>query len=208
MRRIGLTGGIGSGKSTVAGCLARLGCHVIDADAVSHQLTSAGGAAMAAIVDACGADAATPDGALNRQAMREWIAQDSAVRRRLEQILHPLIAKAMRERMHALSQIPAPALVVDIPLLAEAGPRWRSTLDEVWVVDCSPETQIARVRARSGWPLEQIHAVMAAQAGRSQRLQCADLVIFNDGLSLAELQTRVEQALCAQALPIKAASAG
>jgi dephospho-CoA kinase len=208
MLRIGLTGGIGSGKSTVAGFLAGMGCHVIDADALSHQLTAAGGAAMPAIVAAFGPEAAASDGALNRPVMRQWIAHDGAVRRRLEQILHPLIAAAMHSRMRELAQVPAPALVVDIPLLAEAGPKWRSTLDAVWVVDCSSATQVARVQARSGWPIEQIQAVMAAQATRLERLRCADVVIVNDAIDLQQLQALVQQALSALSLRPKGALGG
>jgi dephospho-CoA kinase len=194
MMRIGLTGGIGSGKSTVAQILAQQGCVLIDADAVSHALTASGGGAMPSIAQVFGAKAVMPDGALNRSAMREMILQDSAVRSQLERILHPLIGKVISDRMSEASASNSRAVVVDIPLLVEAGTRWRSRLDAVWVVDCSEATQIARVQARNGWPLPQIEAVMSAQAGRAERLRCADVVIFNEEVTLSELANCVSEA--------------
>jgi dephospho-CoA kinase len=191
MRKIGLTGGIGSGKSTVAKVLAGLGVCVIDADAISKALTQPGGAALPSISQAFGAGMLAVDGGLNRDAMRQQILKDSAAKGVLESIIHPLIGAEINLQLrHALEQGAASA-VLDIPLLAEAGSRWRSQLDGVWVVDCLPATQKERVQSRSGWPMQQIEAVMAAQASRAQRLAVADVVIFNEGIRLAQLQEHV-----------------
>lgn len=187
MLRIGLTGGIGSGKSTVAGLLASHGAQIIDTDAIARRLTLPGGAAITPIRSAFGDDAIDATGALDRQRMRTLAFGDPQARRRLEQILHPLIG-AQTEQEAAAS--PAPVKVFDVPLLVESG-RWRGIVDRVLVVDCTEATQVARVVQRSGWPEDTVRAVMAQQATRAARLACADAVIHNDGLSLERLADEV-----------------
>lgn len=188
MRKIGLTGGIGSGKSTVANILVAAGVSLVDADALSRVVTQTGGAALPAIRSAFGDNAIAPDGSLNRDVMRQIILSDSGAKAQLEGILHPLIGWQIDEQLKLTERSGQQIAVIDIPLLVEGGLRWRGRLDAVWVVDCWPQTQVSRVQARSGWPLAQIEAVMAAQASRAQRLAAADAVIYNDGLTLAELE--------------------
>lgn len=177
---LGLTGGIGSGKSTVAGLLAaQHRATVIDADAISRQTTSAGGSALPAIAAAFGSELIGADGALDRAAMRELVYQDADARHQLEAIIHPLVAQETdRQAQQALAS-GAPLLVFDVPLLVEAGARWRARVDQVMVVDCDAQTQLARVMQRNGLPREQVEAIIAAQASRGQRLSCADTVVFN-----------------------------
>ena len=188
--RIGLTGGIGSGKSTVAGLLAKLGAAVIDTDAIARSLTLPGGAAVDAIRSTCGADFIDATGALDRTRMRNLVFSDPSAKRRLEAILHPLIGIETETRAQAAQTANAPVLVFDVPLLAESA-HWRTKVDQVLVVDCREQTQIDRVIARSGWALGAAQAVIAQQATRALRRACADAVIFNDGLSLDELSQRV-----------------
>jgi len=190
--RIGLTGGIGSGKSTVAGLLREAGAAVIDTDAISRQLTLAGGAAMPAIAEAFGPRALTAEGALDRAYMRELAFADSGARRRLEAILHPLIGSETEAQAAAAT---SELLVFDVPLLVESG-RWRARVDRVLVVDCEEQTQIARVMQRSGWSRTAVEAVLQQQASRSRRRGAADAVIHNEGLSLDGLRLQVLQ-LCA-----------
>jgi dephospho-CoA kinase len=204
MRTIGLTGGIGSGKSTVAKMLAEEGIPIIDADALSRGLTQAGGAAMAAISQAFGAGMIAQDGSLNRDAMRALMLQDACAKARLEAIIHPLVGQQINAQLAKAHGSGAALAVVDIPLLAEGGAQWRGRLDAVWVVDCLPATQIARVQARSGWPLAQVEAVMAAQISWQRRLACADAVISNEGVSLAQLKDQVLALLKQQNLPTAA----
>lgn len=189
MLRIGLTGGIGSGKSTVAGLLASHGAQIIDTDAIARRLTLPGGAAIAAIRAAFGDAAIDPAGALDRERMRALVFGDPQARRRLEQILHPLIG-VETEREAAAS--PAAVKVFDVPLLVESG-RWRAIVDRVLVVDCSEATQLARVMQRAGWSEDTVRAVIAQQATRAARLACADAVIHNEGLSLDALGAEVAQ---------------
>jgi dephospho-CoA kinase len=190
--RIGLTGGIGSGKSTVLEMLAQLGAAVIDADAISRATTATGGAAIPAIAQQFGGDFITPQGALDRDRMRERAYADPAARRQLEQIIHPLVGHESERQVQAALAAGVPCIVFDIPLLVESG-RWRSRVDRVLVVDCSPETQVSRVVARSGLKPEEVRAIIAAQATREQRLAAADFVICNDGLSLEQLRDKVVQ---------------
>jgi dephospho-CoA kinase len=204
MRTIGLTGGIGSGKSTVAKILFEEGIPIIDADALSRGLTQAGGAAMSAIKQAFGEGLIAADGSLNRDTMRALMLQDVSSKARLEGIIHPLVGQQIDVQLAKTKTAGAAIAVVDIPLLVEGGGRWRSRLDAVWVVDCLPATQIARVQARSGWPLAQIEAVIAAQVSRAQRLACADAIISNDGVSLAQLKDQVQALLAQQNLPAAA----
>ena len=185
--RIGLTGGIGSGKSTVAAMLAQRGAAVIDTDAIARRLTLAGGAAMPALQVAFGEQVARPDGALDRDAMRARAFTDPAVKQRLEAILHPLIgAEALREAAAATGRI----IVFDVPLLAESA-HWRSRVDRVLVVDCSAATQIERVAQRPGWTRDAAARVIDSQASRSARRAIADAVIFNDGIDIAALGAAV-----------------
>jgi dephospho-CoA kinase len=191
--RIGLTGGIGSGKSTVLQMLAELGAAVIDADAISRSSTAAGGAAIPLIAAKFGSDFITSEGALDRVRMRERAYADPQARRELEAIIHPLVAAESARQVQAALATHVPCIVFDIPLLVESG-RWRAQVDKVLVVDCSPDTQIARVVARSGLAADAVRSIMAAQATREQRLAAADIVICNEGLTLAELRDKVVQA--------------
>ena len=184
--RIGLTGGIGSGKSTVAGMLADCGAAVVDADAISRQTTAANGAAMAAIKQIFGQSFITPGGALDRDVMRQLVFSDSAAKLRLEAIIHPLVTAETARQVRTAESAGARYIVFDVPLLVESG-RWRRQVDQVLVVDCTEERQISRVMARNGWTREAVLKVMAGQASRAQRLAAADICIYNETLSLAEL---------------------
>jgi len=187
--RIGLTGGIGSGKSTVAGRLAALGALVVDADALSRALTAPGGAAIAAIAAAFGADMIAPDGAMDRARMRALVFERPHERQRLEAILHPLIAAATRAQASLAAA--GQAVVFDVPLLTESG-TWRARVDRVLVVDCAPATQVARVVQRSGWSADAVERAIAQQASRAQRRAIADAVIVNETLTLAQLEAEVD----------------
>ena len=189
--RIGLTGGIGSGKSTVGAILAGLGALVIDTDLIARQLTVPGGAAMPAIAAAFGPEFIAADGSLDRPRMRAAAFADDAVRRRLEAILHPLIGDEV-ERAATAAPLAAPMIVFDVPLLVESG-RWRERVDYVWVVDCDEAVQVARVAARPGWSADAARAVIARQASRGARRAVADAVIANDGTSLDALAFSVQQ---------------
>lgn len=191
--RIGLTGGIGSGKSTVLAMLQALGAAAIDADAISRAATAPGGAAIPAIAEQFGADFIDGTGALDRARMRELAYAQPDSRRRLEAIIHPLVGAEIERQVQAALAAGARCIVFDIPLLVESG-RWRAQLDRVLVVDCEPETQVARVAARSGLAPAAVRAIIAAQAPRTLRLAAADLVICNEGLSLEALRNEVEQA--------------
>ena len=184
--RIGLTGGIGSGKSTVAGMLADCGAVVVDADAISRQTTAANGAAIAAIKQLFGSSFITPAGALDRDAMRQLVFSDPAAKLRLEAIIHPLVTAETVRQVRTAESAGARYIVFDVPLLVESG-RWRDQVDQVLVVDCTEERQISRVMARNGWTREAVLKVMAGQASRAQRLAAADICIYNETLSLAEL---------------------
>jgi len=186
--RIGLTGGIGSGKSTVTALLAQHGAAVVDTDAIARQLTLPGGAAIESIRAAFGADFVDPGGALDRARMRALAFSDPAAKRRLEAILHPLIGtETERQAGNARA---APAVVFDVPLLVESG-RWRARVDKVLVIDCLEDTQVRRVVARSGWSAPAVQAVLAQQASRAQRRACADAVIFNDAIGPDQLADEV-----------------
>jgi dephospho-CoA kinase len=191
--RIGLTGGIGSGKSTVAGMLAARGAAVIDADAISRSLTAAGGRAMAPIAQAFGAHMVDAQGALDRQAMRQEVFRNPASKKQLEAIVHPLVSQITQAQAQAAIDAGRHVLVFDVPLLVESGERWRKQVDRVVVVDCDAETQRQRVAARSGLAPDEIDRIMAQQASRSARLAVADAVIFNQDLPLAELEAKVAQ---------------
>lgn len=187
--RIGLTGGIGSGKSTVARLLAQQGAWVVDTDALARTLTQPGGAAMPAIREAFGPDMVDPQGALDRDRMRALVFAEPQARQRLEQILHPMIQALTQQE--AARAAPGQTVVFDVPLLVESGERWRRQVDRVLVIDCSEATQVARVMARNHWPEAQVRQVMTQQATREARRAVADEVILNDGLSLDALQQAV-----------------
>lgn len=191
-QRIGLTGGIGSGKSTVAGMLVALGAARVDADAIARQLTAAGGGALDELVSQFGVQVLAPDGAMNREWMRQRAFSDPAVKRQLESIVHPLVGREAQRQALLAAQAGSACIVFDVPLLVESG-RWRQQVDRVLVVDCSEATQIARVMARSGWPRGDVEKVMAGQASRAQRLAAADICLYNDGLTLEALGLRVAQ---------------
>lgn len=189
MYEIGLTGGIGSGKSKVADLLQQWGAAVIDTDAIAHELTAPGGAAIEPIRQAFGDQVIAPDGSLNRAAMREQVFANPDARRRLEAILHPMIGSVTRQRAQ---QAQGCYLVYVVPLLVESG-SWRNRVQRVCVVDCDPETQIQRVQARSGLTREAVQRIMQAQASREQRLQAATDIIVNDGAtSLNDLVQRTQ----------------
>ena len=192
--RLGLTGGIGSGKSTVAAFLSQRGASVIDADAISRATTAPGGSAISAIAAEFGADCIRPDGAMDRDRVRGMIFSDPAAKTRLEQIIHPLVGREIQARVTLAEYRHAPLVVVEIPLLVESG-RWRPSLHRVLVVDCGMDEQVRRVMARSGLDHEEAMRIIAAQASREFRLSAADFVLCNQGLSLGELGERVCQ-LC------------
>ena len=192
---IGLTGGIGSGKSLVADLFVQHGAALVDTDAIAHQLTGPGGAAIGAIRQVFGDGVIAPDGRMDRAAMRARVFADPAERKRLEGILHPLIQQEAQRRLAALAgaslqtageRPPAPLthrppyVLVAIPLLVESG-HWQQRVDRVLVVDCPENVQVARVMARSGLAAAQVRAIMASQASRERRLAVADDVIDNGG---------------------------
>lgn len=189
MRRIGLTGGIGSGKSVVAGMLRDFGACIVDTDAIARQISAPGGAAIPALRERFGNDAIDATGALDRDRMRALAFADPGIRSALEAVLHPLIgAEADRQ---AAAAAPGQSVVFDVPLLVESS-RWRQRVDRVLVVDCSNEIQIDRVMQRSGWTRDAVARVIAQQASREMRRAAADAVIHNDdGLSLDELRQSV-----------------
>ena len=190
-RRIGLTGGIGSGKSTLAQLLVARGVALIDADAVSRQLTAAGGAAMPDIKREFGPAFIAADGSLARDRMRELVFAQPEARLRLQALLHPRILSALLEQESLLINQGKPLVLLDIPLLVESA-HWRQKLDRVLVVDCSTDTQIRRVMQRSGMTAEQVQGIMATQANRAQRLSAADWVIDNDSDDIGKLMRQVQ----------------
>jgi dephospho-CoA kinase len=194
---LGLTGGIGSGKSTVSALLAERGAAIIDADAISRATTAVGGSALPAIAAAFGPQMIGGDGALDRAAMRALVFQDAGNRARLEAIVHPLIGQETeRQTRQAIAQNHA-LIVFDVPLLVEAGPRWRARVDRVLVVDCDRATQIARVQARSQLPPGEIERNLQAQATRAQRLAAADIVVANGAGVTRQALAQQVQALAA-----------
>jgi dephospho-CoA kinase len=187
---IGLTGGIGSGKSTVAHMLHDLGAAVIDTDALSRQLTGPGGAALPAIAVHFGAAAIGADGAMDRTHMREQVFTDPQAKQALEAILHPLIAASTEAAARA---VPAGQVVVfEVPLLVEGLQRWRAKVDRILVVDCDPTTQVERVVRRNGLSAQMVQRIIGQQATRAQRAAVADAVICNEGVDLDELRSQVQ----------------
>ncbi|BCX82667.1 dephospho-CoA kinase [Methylomarinovum caldicuralii] len=187
MLKIVLTGGIGSGKSTVARLFQRHGVPVIDTDEIARDLVRPGRPALGALVDAFGPRILTADGRLDRARLRELVFSDPAAKARLEAILHPRIFSELERRLQALK---APYVVIAIPLLVETGARGR--VDRVLVVDCPEALQIERVRHRDGWDEALIRRILASQAGRLERLAVADDVIVNDR-DLAHLARQVAE---------------
>jgi dephospho-CoA kinase len=185
---IGLTGGIGSGKSTVARVLAECGALLVDTDAIARALTQPGGAAIAAIAATFGDEAIGADGALDRERMRAIVFADPAAKARLEGILHPLIGRTAANE--AAAAVAGQVIVFDVPLLTESR-HWRERVSRILVVDCSEATQVKRVAERPGWTPEAALQVIAQQAPRAARRAIADAVIHNDGLTLAALSEEV-----------------
>ncbi len=187
--KIGLTGGIGSGKSTVTRLLASYGITIIDADKISRASTASGGAAIAAIGMAFGDVMIDETGALDRARMRELVFREADARRRLEAIVHPIVQEQMRLQAEQAS---SPYVVYDIPLLIESVRRYRSQFKRICVVDCDEETQISRVQSRSQLTVAEVRRIIASQASRDLRLEHADDVIVNGaGVSLVELHRQV-----------------
>jgi dephospho-CoA kinase len=186
--RLGLTGGIGSGKSTVAALLVQRGAVLVDTDAIARMLTGPGGAAMPALRARFGDAIADAQGALDRERMRALAFSDPTAKRDLEAVLHPAIG-IEAERQAALAA--GAPLVFDVPLLVEST-HWRARVDRVLVVDCSEDTQIARVMQRSEWSCEAVQRVIASQASRPVRRAAADAVIDNDALTLQQLAAQVD----------------
>ena len=181
MLEIGLTGGIGSGKTRVADMFAARGAALIDTDLLAHEITAPGGQAIPALVEAFGPQCLRADGAMNRDAMRALVFADPAAKARLEGITHPLIRALTTARAKAIADAGEhPYLIYVVPLLVESG-AWVERVGRVLVVDCTEETQIARVMARNGFSREQVLAIMAKQATRAQRLAVANDVVDNDG---------------------------
>lgn len=186
---VGLTGGVGSGKSTIAAMLAACGAGIVDADAISHELTQAGGAAVSAMRETFGERAITADGSLDRAHMRTRAFSEPAVRLKLESLLHPLIRTEMDKRAVEMMTAGSPYIVFVIPLLVESGSKISTR--RVLLIDCSEATQLARVRARPGISDNIARNIVGAQATRQQRLALADDVLMNEA-PLAEIQPRVE----------------
>jgi dephospho-CoA kinase len=190
-KRIGLTGGIGSGKSTFGAMLVARGFALIDADAVSRELTGVGGLAIAKVREAFGDSSIALDGSMDRGKMRTLVFSHPEAKARLEAILHPLIRASIAEKLTAIKDKGEPLAILDIPLLVESS-QWQRQLDGIIVVDCSEARQLSRVMARNGWTQAQTKAVMAAQASRQERLAVANWVIDNDSDDLSALQKQAD----------------
>lgn len=186
---LGLTGGIGSGKSSVASLLAQRGAWIIDTDQIAHQITASGGSAIELISQQFGPEFIGPDGSLNRAKMREYVFRDISAKRRLEAITHPLIRQETFSQAQKALNAAAPYLVFVVPLLLESG-AWIETLDHIAVVDCEEELQIQRAMARSQLERQAVLAIMANQASRAERMAIADTIIPNNG-SLHNLEEAV-----------------
>lgn len=186
--KLGLTGGIGSGKSTVADMFADLGATLVDTDLIAHQLTAPGGLAISAISQEFGSNYITAEGAMDRAKMRETVFQNTEAKLRLEAILHPLIWQES-QRQAELAQ--GSYLIYVVPLLVESG-KWKDRVDRVLVVDCPEELQIQRVMQRNALSQAQVQAIMQHQASRAERLAAADDVILNDG-PRDQIRAQVEQ---------------
>jgi dephospho-CoA kinase len=185
---VGLTGGIGSGKSTVADLFAAHGVPLVDTDLIAHRITAPHGMAMPRIAAEFGTAFVAADGSLDRARMRELVFSDDGARKRLEAITHPLIrAETEREQREAQG----PYVIVVVPLLVESG-SWKGRVNRVLTVDCSVDTQISRVMSRNGFSRDQVLAIIARQATREARLAAADDVIDNDNAPLDALKAQVD----------------
>ena len=204
LQSIGLTGGIGSGKSSVAALLVGHGARLVDTDAIAHALTAPGGAAMPALRQRFGAAIAGADGAMDRAQMRSRVLEDPQAKLALEAILHPMIGQQALRQAGAAD---AGVVVFDVPLMTESS-HWRQRCQRILVVDCRAETQVQRVMARSGWSAEQVQRVIALQSPRKVRRAIADAVIYNDGLSPAGLAAEVAALWAVWAGPGPAERAG
>ena len=187
---IGLTGGIGSGKTAVSDLLAKLGAGIVDTDLIAHQITAPNGAAISLIEKQFGLDFIAADGALNRDKMRSLVFTKPDARESLEAITHPLIRQETVRQAQSLSKEGSPYLVFVVPLLIESG-FWMELIDRLVLVDCPEETQIQRVMQRSNLPEEEVKRILAAQASREERLKHADIVIENQA-SLKDLEVEVQ----------------
>ncbi|PXW24443.1 dephospho-CoA kinase [Paraburkholderia caballeronis] len=188
MFAVGLTGGIGSGKSTVADLFAARGATIVDTDLIAHRITAPHGVAMPQIEAEFGPDFVAGDGSMDRARMRALVFGDDAARKRLEAITHPLIRSETEREWRAAD---GPYVIVVVPLLVESG-TWKTRVDRVLDVDCSVETQIERVMRRNGFTREQVLAIVARQASRETRLAAADDVVVNDHASLEALTQQVD----------------
>jgi dephospho-CoA kinase len=194
---VGLTGGIGCGKTAATDAFAQLGAGIVDTDVISRELTAAGGAAMPEIAQAFGSEFVQPDGSLDRARMRALVFADPTAKRRLEAILHPLIREETRRQIEASN---APYVLLVVPLLLETG-AYSELTDRVLVVDCDEALQVERVIARSGLTADEVRNIMKAQIGRAERLARADDVLSNDGdiNQLRHEVTRLHQKYAAEA---------
>ena len=191
--RIGLTGGIGSGKSTFGALLQKRGAALVDSDQIARQVTGPGGAAIAAIVQRFGPEFVDDAGALDRGRMRELAYSAPDARTALEAIVHPLVSLHSSQQAQAAEDAGTRVIVFDVPLLVESG-RWVQRLDTVIVIDCPPAVQIQRVMSRSGLNQSTVEAILAAQSPRNIRRASADIVVHNgDNCTLADLQKMAEQ---------------
>ena len=189
MFAVGLTGGIGSGKTTVADLFAAHGVPIVDTDLIAHRITAPHGVAMPSIAQEFGRDFIAADGSLDRAKMRALVFSDNTAKSRLEAITHPLIrAETERERNGAKG----PYLIVVVPLLVESG-NWKTRVDRVLVVDCSVDMQIARVMRRNAFTREEVVAIVGRQATREARLAAADDVIVNEDAPLEQLAAQVDR---------------
>ena len=191
--RIGLTGGIGSGKSTFGALLQKRGAALVDSDQIARQVTGPGGAAIAAIAQRFGPEFVDDTGALDRGRMRELAYSAPDARTALEAIVHPLVSLHSSQQAQAAEDAGTRVIVFDVPLLVESG-RWVQRLDAVIVIDCPPAVQIQRVMSRSGLNQSTVEAILAAQSPRNIRRASADIVVHNgDNCTLADLQKMAEQ---------------
>jgi dephospho-CoA kinase len=190
-KRIGLTGGIGSGKSTLGQMLQARGFPIINADAISHALTAPQGAAIEPIRQSFGSEYITTDGALDRTRMRQLVFNDTKAKHRLQSLLHPLILAGIQQAETSFKDKGNSLVVIDIPLLVESS-HWLAALQQVIVVDCDEETQVKRVMQRNQLSAVEVQQIMANQVSRRQRLAAADIVVFNNSERLEDLRQQAQ----------------